>query len=95
MLVMNNDNVCKNEKLIEITHGFSEVGCLKQSNFSHNLIVCLPLELSFGDLKSLNNYDRRCLKELYHPHDDYFPFEEGYIFQHIMLEQLNTCRQKY
>ncbi len=80
MLVMNNDNICENKSIIEITGTFAGAGCLKQSDFSHNLIGCLALQLSFGDLKSLDNYDRSCLRKLY-PHDDYFPFEDGFIFQ--------------
>ena len=77
---MNNDNICENKSIIEITGTFAGAGCLKQSDFSHNLIGCLALQLSFGDLKSLDNYDRSCLRKLY-PHDDYFPFEDGFIFQ--------------
>ncbi len=80
MLVINNDNGNKSKNIIEIVACSSGIGSLKQSNFKNNLIVYLPLELSFGDLKSLDNYNRECLKELYN-YDDYFPFEEGYVFQ--------------
>lgn len=76
-----NNSLYKNNKLIEVVHGFAEIGCLKQSDFSHNLLVCLPLELSFGDLRTLDDYDRSCLKKLYNYQNDYFPFEEGYTFR--------------
>lgn len=78
MIVMNNDNICKKEKIIEVVADYSNSGCLKKSDFKNNSIVCLPLKLSFGDLKSLDNYNRKCLKVLY-PNDEIR--EEDFIFQ--------------
>lgn len=82
--ISNNDNICENERIIEIVSGYSAAGCLKQSNFSHNLIMCLLLELSFGDLTTLDNYNRNVLKELY-PNENYF-FEEEFNFKKEMEE---------
>lgn len=69
MLVINNDNV------LEITADYKGSGNLKRSGFERNLVLCLPLQLSYGDLKSLEQYYRSCLKELY-PKEENFSFEK-------------------
>lgn len=75
-----NQNENTNLDTLEFISTDSALGSLRRSDFKNNVIVQLPLQLSFGDLKSLDNYDRSCLRKLY-PHDDYFPFEDGFIFQ--------------
>ena len=69
MLIMNNDNV------LEITADYAGSGNLKRSGFARNLVLCLPLQLSYGDLKSLEQYDRSCLKKLY-PKEENLSFEK-------------------
>lgn len=69
-------NIGTNSSIIEIVDSDASLGCIKQSSFANNVIIYLPLQLSFGDLKSLNNYDRSCLKELYYSYD-----EEDFVFQ--------------
>lgn len=92
MLIMNNDNKVLNNKIIEVVHDYSETGCLKQTDFKNNLIVCLPLELNFGNLKLLDNYDRSSIKVLFSDFD-YLPFETDFNFKNEINELKTLAKE--
>lgn len=80
--------------IIEIVSSDASLGCLKKSEIK-NPIICLPLELSYGDLSDLENYNRNCLENLYDS-CHYIPFERNFNFSNEfkLLESYVNSSQK-
>lgn len=65
---------CKNSRNIEIVSSYAAFETILKSNFKDNVIICMPLCLSIGDLNTLKYYDRNSIKLVH----DYIDEELNY-----------------